>query len=362
MAASCTPAGRLGHLDGLRGLAITAVVLYHAYDRWADLFSSSPGDATLPLAGYGWLGVYLFFLISGFVILMTLETCDGFADFAFKRWIRLFPAMLIVSCIVYASAPLFPLRPLGEPQLRDVVPGLLFIEPAWLEIASGSEQHMLEGSFWSLFVEVKFYLLSAVAYYSMGLTKTLFLLTILFLGWYASEHFQHSVLTAFFKATGAKYFGWFVAGALFYVYTKTAKRKHYVTAVIFACAVAFLSISSSSLKASMCVVALFALAIVSPRLQRALANRMLVFLGTISYALYLVHENMMVSMALQLKSWMPVISAKALPVPGMLAVVVLAYFITRYIEAPMRRALTSSARRRTQKESEGLKDNGHAAP
>jgi peptidoglycan/LPS O-acetylase OafA/YrhL len=68
---------RLRSLDGLRGLAALAVLGYH--------FSE-------PLAYYGLMGVELFFVISGFVILMTLERTRSLTDFAIGRAGRLYPA------------------------------------------------------------------------------------------------------------------------------------------------------------------------------------------------------------------------------------------------------------------------------
>jgi peptidoglycan/LPS O-acetylase OafA/YrhL len=70
-------ARRLSSLDGLRGLAALSVVAYHY----------SP-----TLGYYGLLGVELFFVISGFVILMTLEPVHSLAEFAVGRAARLYPA------------------------------------------------------------------------------------------------------------------------------------------------------------------------------------------------------------------------------------------------------------------------------
>src|SRR5208282_3694588 len=106
-------AGRLMFLDGLRGIAITGVVLYHSYSRWPDLLPSAARYEKVPLFFYGGYGVELFFMISGFVILMTLQKCKSFDSFMFRRWARLFPAMLICSVFIYLTAPLLPERPLG---------------------------------------------------------------------------------------------------------------------------------------------------------------------------------------------------------------------------------------------------------
>jgi len=77
--------GRLRSVDGLRALAALAVVAYHYWDPWTY---------------YGMLGVELFFVISGFVILMTVERGRSLPAFAFARVARLYPAYWLSVAIV----------------------------------------------------------------------------------------------------------------------------------------------------------------------------------------------------------------------------------------------------------------------
>lgn len=145
---------RIKFLDGLRGVAIAMVVFFHAYARWPELLVYGAKYAEFPVAKYGWLGVELFFMISGYVIYLTVEKCKSMGEFMGRRWLRLFPAMLVVSFLVYATAGFFNQRPAGIPGFRDLIPGLLFIEPLWLAKIFGGPQGVLEAAFWSLFVEV----------------------------------------------------------------------------------------------------------------------------------------------------------------------------------------------------------------
>jgi peptidoglycan/LPS O-acetylase OafA/YrhL len=331
---------RIRHLDGLRGLAIAAVVLYHAFERWSDLIMAAPNQPATPLLEHGWLGVYLFFLISGFVILMTLEQCDGFSSFLRRRWTRLFPAMLAASLLIYATVPLLPMRPAGIPMSEDLLPGLLFMDPVWLDAISDLKYHSLEGAFWSIFVEVKFYLASGILYFFGGLLPMVIVLTACYVSWHAAEHFQWLVLKSVLDPLGAKYFGWFVAGALFYICSRTRKRSHLIGATAFAALVVFIGMSTASLKPALGIVALFALGICSTRLQHALSHPLLLFMGSISYALYLLHENMIVALTLQLKSWLPGVDARLLALPPIALAILLAYVVTSYFETPVRRLLS----------------------
>ncbi len=82
--------GRIAPLDALRGLAALSVVIFHFTTRY-DILCGHTG----PLLGYsphGHYGVQLFFGISGFVILMTLDRSARALDFVVSRFSRLYPA------------------------------------------------------------------------------------------------------------------------------------------------------------------------------------------------------------------------------------------------------------------------------
>ena len=88
--------GRIPALDGLRGLAIIAVILCHV--NWAYGGPFSPGSIDGPVAmvfGWGWVGVDLFFVLSGFLItgiLYDAKESDGyFRNFYARRALRIFP-------------------------------------------------------------------------------------------------------------------------------------------------------------------------------------------------------------------------------------------------------------------------------
>ena len=92
---------RIAFLDGLRGVAIVGVLIFHGFVCYPENLPFGDKFGFAPLR-FGWVGVQLFFLISGFVIFMTLEQCQSLRQFAAKRWLRLFPAMLVASLIILA--------------------------------------------------------------------------------------------------------------------------------------------------------------------------------------------------------------------------------------------------------------------
>ncbi|MCM2335320.1 MAG: acyltransferase family protein, partial [Pseudomonas sp.] len=95
--------GRVVELDALRGLAALAVVAFHYTTHYqAQVGHAQPLGFGFPFGNYG---VHLFFLISGFVIFMTLERTRSPLDFVVSRFSRLFPAywaaMAVTAAVVY---------------------------------------------------------------------------------------------------------------------------------------------------------------------------------------------------------------------------------------------------------------------
>jgi peptidoglycan/LPS O-acetylase OafA/YrhL len=256
---------------------------------------------------YGWLGVELFFLISGFVILMTLERCRTFSEFMWRRWKRLFPAMVLCSALIFLTAGLLPERPGGAVSARDLIPGLTFIEPSAWTYLFGTEQGVIEKTFWTLFVEFKFYAIFGALFFFLGRTKALVALALIFFA--ASGLVKEIVKVTGFEVLGllreaalqidGTYFIWFLAGALAYRYYIAPSRRNLAImapAFIICC----FWMKGSRIYAEIAICALFLSAIAFPRVRAVLSTRSLLFLGFVSYPLYLIHENAMIALTVKL--------------------------------------------------------------
>lgn len=91
-------------LQGLRGLAVLAVVFYHCHPL---LTGTSLYYASL----WGWAGVNLFFVLSGFLITSILLEARTrphyFRNFYGRRALRIWPVYLLVLAVCYLNAPWF---------------------------------------------------------------------------------------------------------------------------------------------------------------------------------------------------------------------------------------------------------------
>ncbi len=140
-------------LDGIRGLAIIAVVIHNTM-----LMPPAPpghGLQVVPLlVSRGWIGVQLFFALSGFLITLgLLETQGGshyFRNFYAKRALRILPLYYTVLFVLLVALPrmvTFQLPFTTEHQAS-----------LWLFYANWAQTPYGFGHFWSLAVEEQFYL------------------------------------------------------------------------------------------------------------------------------------------------------------------------------------------------------------
>ena len=147
------------HIDGLRGLAILLVVIYHyGLDyRGAGLFSHMTVKSLLQM---GWMGVDLFFVISGFLITsILLDTRDrpGYLkNFIMRRFLRIWPLYYLNLVVLIVVAPRF----MPSPELTSVVDKQAWFwsyGANWLFALEGGFNSTACGYFWSLAVEEQFY-------------------------------------------------------------------------------------------------------------------------------------------------------------------------------------------------------------
>lgn len=142
---------RLLELDALRGLAATGVMLFHYITIFPGTFPEAPAmdQAVRTIFAFGSHGVLLFFAISGFVITLTLESTRNALDFVVKRVARLYPvywaALLItVAFVKYGGVRELEIS-LGATLANFTMVHGLFYLPS------------VDGVYWTLLIELCFY-------------------------------------------------------------------------------------------------------------------------------------------------------------------------------------------------------------
>lgn len=326
---------RIGYLDGIRGIAILLVVLYHVYARWENIVPYGDEYANIWIFKYGHLGVPLFFMLSGYVILLTLDNCANFFEFIKKRWLRLFPAMLIVSLIVYFSSSFFPERPAGIPNLSQLIPGLTFIDPNILQRVLNINFLSIEGAFWSIYVEMKFYIYIGCIFFYISKDKLPIVIVLPFLIHiilpFLGDHIIiHKLKTASFLFS-FEFFGWFSIGAALFLFKKDGGRFWLIYSLILSILCSYYYLVEDSFISAIFISYFFISVIYIPFLQKVLSNKVLLFFGAISYPLYLIHENIIISLIIKVGD-NNVIPQLLIPIIPFIFVVCIAFIISRYLE------------------------------
>jgi len=149
----------LASLDGIRGVAILLVLAHHLMAT-NDAAQGRLMQALIHVRDGLWVGVDLFFALSGFLItsilFTSIEKPGYFKNFYMRRVLRIFPlyyAVVIVMLIIFASSGMSVLRPLF------LIAGYLQNTSLWWNLPSPKPITVqLLGHFWSLAVEEQFYL------------------------------------------------------------------------------------------------------------------------------------------------------------------------------------------------------------
>jgi peptidoglycan/LPS O-acetylase OafA/YrhL len=342
------PIPRFHQIDFLRGLACLSVVAFHFLHR--GQVGGWLVDPVLPwlesVASLGHLGVHLFFMVSGFVILMTAEgaTVRGFIA---SRVSRLYPAfwvgvLLTAAVVWWSGSAVFAVTP------GQVLANLTMV-PHWVHV------EFVDGAYWSLAAELQFYLL-VVALLHFGQMRRV--------EWWAAAWLLVSSVNAVRRLyplefwLDARWAPLFVAGMLFYRISRKGWNGQRYLLLLWACSLTLWYGWSGAVEAKLgrepmdlgsplqvvvCLALFHAvfLAIVSGRWTMR-ASPLVYWFGVLTYPVYLLHQNIgYLALMAPVPVWQR-LDFHLRVVVVVVAVVGVAWLVNRWVERPLARRLRAA--------------------
>jgi peptidoglycan/LPS O-acetylase OafA/YrhL len=356
---------RYREIDLFRAIAILMVIAFHYLSRWTpprsaiNLYPYGDAFAGNAIINHGHLGVDFFFIISGFVIAMTLESCRGPMDFAVRRAARLLPAMIVCSLLTLIFVKVFSRVPEFHEQASvwNLLPSWTFTPPeVWARFLPVTEH--VDGAYWSLVVEAKFYVWAALIYFLQReqFARNMFMFcAVTSLVYIAAETFRVRPLQSLeFYLLFGRTAMLFAAGVMFYQLHKRpgdlGKFAPYLAAC-FALEMAQLMLVPRAHETFVVTAAfklIFLLAFLAValgwRAPNAATFSALARIGLASYPLYLLHQNIGVTLinnAGSLQEPVVVVASVAAVLIGLIAV---SSYLQKLIEEPGKRLLLSRLR------------------
>ncbi len=330
-------AKRYPELDALRGIAAIFVVLYHF----------TLGQGMWWGFNLGVTGVDLFFLISGFVIFMSINKVSSGAEFAINRAARLYPTYW--ACVSITFGVMVFLRLIHFGAAHDSNAG-------WLDYLGNLTMFQyyfgikdLDIPYWTMIVEMLFYIVILILHSSkllkyiitIGIVCNVFILVN---GLFLILHWQH-LPPRYFPLLN--HFPLFFAGIIFYKLATNSINKTFGYTILVCCMLVQLGIFPFAGPAHDHVMwgqytfmlalyfGLFVLFI--NNMLSFIVSKPSLFLGKISFALYLIHSYLFVGIIGVLKkNHMPFWGAVAIAMAG---AIILAWLITHLVEKPMSKKL-----------------------
>jgi peptidoglycan/LPS O-acetylase OafA/YrhL len=280
---------RFLELDGLRGIAAFGVMFFHFTGKYDEFFGhTSPPLLSIPRS----YGVELFFIISGFVMLMMLGKTRSIWDFAVARIGRLYPTYWAAIILTFGIVSLASFWPEGQPSLRDTL-----INFTMLQQFVGAQN--VDGAYWTFQVQLLFQVLLG-AIFVLGLLRRIEWvaagLLLLSIADWASIRSGFASTTAggilndlLTLALAQRRITYFVTGMILFLCWKHGLTPLRGALVLASVAVTFVTLGGEAGLVHGIHTTIVALAALG--MLPFLRYRPFVFLGFISYPLYLIHQN-----------------------------------------------------------------------
>ncbi|MEY2816830.1 MAG: hypothetical protein RL275_293 [Chloroflexota bacterium] len=287
---------RINEIDLLRFIAAIAVVIFHYAFRGyaANDMTTMPYPLLSRYAKFGYLGVNLFFMISGFVILMTASE-GSLRKFLVSRFVRLYPTFWLCCSVTFIMTLLLGGERFSATTYQYLINLTMFSEYFYVE--------PIDGAYWSLFFELKFYILIGII---LIIKKIDWIQLFLILWLSATIYLEYFIQNDYwYYWLNVNYSVYFIAGATFFLIRSKGVSFLRIfilsTSWIIACLQAFedILIREKYYKTPMnenivlLVISTFYLILFLIALNKTniIGQFDWSFLGALTYPLYLLHQN-----------------------------------------------------------------------
>lgn len=286
---------RFATIDGFRGLAALGVVLYHFYGSLKPALDNALPSFITTIFSYGYLGVPIFFVISGFVISHTVGntkiTRKYFGNFILRRSIRLdftYWASIFLAIILLLGKNLYQNGDEPIPSMGNILIHMFYLQDITQTLP------LISVVYWTLCLEVQFYLFYILTLWLAqkfaSITNATHYLIVLVVGCY-SILLDYGLLAAPYPGLFFSNWHYFLLGLLISKsYSSTNNTPVFIwlaTELVF---MIFQDVRPYIYAGLIFSIMLFL--ILKFRLQNKLLNaKAFQYFGAISYTLYLVHPD-----------------------------------------------------------------------
>lgn len=271
---------RLEQIDVLRGIAALAVVVCHYSMYCQRYFHDFPFNFEI-----GRYGVQLFFVISGFFIFLTVERCASTKEFIMLRFSRLYPAYWLTLTLI-------------------LIVDLLHSKTIWLSgylvnatmLQSFIGFPSIDDVYWTLGVEMSFYFLMAflLATRAIKYPIAVSLVWLLVSGLWFLIHGKPMDAPSKIEVVARilTYAPFFISGMMFYLIKKSDGKMNLPAIIVIFLSLMVTWWTSGDVLGIVAIVAFSLMAAALFGKLSLLVSPVTLWLGSISYSLYLVHRNL----------------------------------------------------------------------
>jgi peptidoglycan/LPS O-acetylase OafA/YrhL len=292
---------RFGTIDGLRGVAAISVVFFHlSGNLQAELALLFPDFLNLAFS-YGYLGVPVFFVISGFVISLSIGshaiTKGYFGGFVLRRSIRLDPTYwvsIIIALLLLLIKEYYIGEPIDFPSMSNILFHMFYLQDVF------SINPKISVIYWTLCLEVQLYLFYILSLWlaqkltakQSNSSNNLHCIIILLIG-LVSLLADYQLITIPISGLFLSSWHYFLMGVLVSNTVRKLPNSGTILLVWLILEVTFQSsifIKAYSIAGILSCIAIYILWR-NEMLNKSLTSRPFQFLGKISYTLYLLHPD-----------------------------------------------------------------------